>query len=200
MPGTKTPCITWVDISVPPTDWPSGTAMTSGSPLLVALAVFPLTVMPSLAYLADHCHWDPVTTSRSAGFGATASTRFTVTSPNESSRMTMASGAAKNVTRAPLLPRVCTGSGSSPRRRRHRLGHVPAPPAEPDDDDRQHAPDEHEHGYREPEDDEPEVMYLLRLRVKPRLYETAPGRGQRQCRQQQRQAQRPARAARFGPG
>src|SRR5215813_8143712 len=120
MPGTKNPCITSVDISVTSTDRPSGTAMTSGSPLLVALAVFPLTVMPSLAYLADHCHWDPVTTSRSAGFGATASTRFTVTSPNESSRMTMASGAAKNVTRAPLCPRVCTGSDSSPRRLRYR--------------------------------------------------------------------------------
>src|SRR5215468_12375607 len=120
MPGTKNPCITSVDISVTSTDLPSGTAMTSGSPLLVALAVFPLTVMPSLAYLADHCHWDPVTTSRSAGFGATASTRFTVTSPNESSRMTMASGPTKNVTRAPLLPRVCTGSDSSPRRLRYR--------------------------------------------------------------------------------
>src|SRR6266516_4034642 len=120
MSGTKNPCITSVDSSVTCTDRPSGTAIVSGLPLLVAVAVLPLTAMPSLTYLADHCHWDPVTTSRSAGCGAMASTLFTVTSPNESSRMTMASGAAKNVTRAPLFPRVCTGSDSSPRRLRYR--------------------------------------------------------------------------------
>src|SRR5262245_17161340 len=120
MPGMKNPCITSVESSVTCTDRPSGTAMTSGLPLVVSVAVFPLTAMPSLRYLADHCHWDPVTTSRSAGCAATASTRFTVTSPNESSRMTMASGPTKNVTRAPLLPRVCTGSDSSPRRLRYR--------------------------------------------------------------------------------
>src|SRR5215470_409349 len=119
MPGTKNPCITSVESSVTCTDRPSGTAMTSGLPLVVSVAVRPLTAMPSLRYLADHCHWDPVTISRSAGFGAMASTRFTVTSPNESSRMTMASGPAKNVTRAPLCPRVCTGSDSSPPARRH---------------------------------------------------------------------------------
>src|SRR5215471_17953505 len=121
MPGTKNPCITSVESSVTCTDRPSGTAMTSGLPLVVSVAVRPLTAMPSLRYLADHCHWDPVTISRSAGFGAMASTRFTVTSPNESSRMTMASGPTKNVTRAPLLPRVCTGSASSPRRLRYRM-------------------------------------------------------------------------------
>src|SRR5215471_8079358 len=119
MPGTKNPCITSVESSVTCTDRPSGTAIVSGLPLLVSVAVLPLTAKPSLRYLADHCHWDPVTISRSAGFGAMASTRFTVTSPNESSRMTMASGPAKNVTRAPLCPRVCTGSDSSPPARRH---------------------------------------------------------------------------------
>src|SRR5215470_12390289 len=121
MSGIQNPCITSVDSSVTCTVRPSGTAMTSGLPLLVSVAAGPLTVMPSLAYRADHCHCDPVTTSRSAGCGAMASTRFTVTSPNESSRMTMASGAAKNVTRAPLFPRVCTGSDSSPRRLRNRM-------------------------------------------------------------------------------
>src|SRR5262249_9529012 len=66
------------------------------------------------------------------------------------------------------------------------------------DDDGEHAPDEHEHGYREPKDDEPEVVYLLRLRVETRLNEAAAGRGQRQH-QQQRQLQRAARAAEHAP-
>src|SRR6266496_3538584 len=50
-----------------------------------------------------------------------ASTLFTVTSPNASSKMMMASGAAKNVTRGPLFPGFCTGSDSSPRRLRYRM-------------------------------------------------------------------------------
>src|SRR4249920_611645 len=121
MPGIQNPCITSVDSSVTSTDRPSGTAITSGLPLVVSVAVFPLTEMPSLAYLADHCHWDPVTTSRSAGRGSMWSTLFTVTSPNESSKTMMASGAAKNVTRAPLFPEFCTGYDSSPRRLRNRM-------------------------------------------------------------------------------
>src|SRR6266568_451544 len=51
-------------------DRPTGSAIVSGLPGELSLAVFPLTESPSLTYLADHCHWDPVTTSRSAGRGS----------------------------------------------------------------------------------------------------------------------------------
>src|SRR5215475_2091051 len=50
-----------------------------------------------------------------------ASTLFTVTSPNESSRTMMPSGTAKNVTRGPFFPVFCTGSESSPGRLRYRM-------------------------------------------------------------------------------
>src|SRR6266545_414181 len=120
MPGTKNPWITSLDSRVICADRPTGSAIVSALPGKVSLAVFPLTDRPSLTYLADHCHWDPVTTSRSTGCGSMWSTLFTVTSPTASSATMMASGATKNVVRAAGWPRVCTGSDSSPRGLRNR--------------------------------------------------------------------------------
>src|SRR6266705_1213205 len=120
MPGTKNPWITSLDSRVICADRPTGSAIVSALPGKVPLAVFPLTDRPSLTYLADHCHWDPVTTSRSTGCGSMRSTLFAVTSPTASSATMMASGATKNVVRAAGCPRVCTGSDSSPRCPRNR--------------------------------------------------------------------------------
>src|SRR6266487_4033467 len=102
MPGTKNPCITSVDSSVTCTDRPSGTAIVSGLPLVVSVAVFPLTDRPSLRYLADHCHWDPAERLVVTGSQWQWSARYLKEGLS-------VSGAAKNVTRGPLFPGFCTG-------------------------------------------------------------------------------------------